>query len=58
MEPDPAALPRLTDKYFLRTKEVVGRFGDRQVTYAIFMRRPVICTPKPSTVWSSIPRPK
>jgi nicotinate phosphoribosyltransferase len=25
---------------------VVGRFGDMQVTYAIFMRRPVICTPR------------
>ncbi len=46
MQPTPRDLPRLTDKYFLRTKEVVGRFGDQQVTYAIFMRRPVICTPK------------
>jgi len=25
---------------------VVGHFGDKQVTYAIFMRRPVICTPR------------
>jgi nicotinate phosphoribosyltransferase len=46
MQPDPKDVPRLTDSYFLRTKEVVGRFGDRQVTYAIFMRRPVICTPR------------
>ncbi len=46
MQPDPKDLPRLTDTYFLRTKEVVRRFGDRQVTYAIFMRRPVICTPR------------
>jgi nicotinate phosphoribosyltransferase len=46
MQPDPKDLPRLTDSYFLRTKEVVRRFGDRQVTYAIFMRRPVICTPQ------------
>jgi len=30
-----------TDKYFLRTKETVGRHGDKQVTYAVFMRRPV-----------------
>jgi nicotinate phosphoribosyltransferase len=43
---DPNELPRLTDNYFLRTKEVVRRFGDREVTYAAFMRRPVICTPK------------
>ncbi len=46
MQPEPKDLPRLTDKYFLRTKEVVRRFGDRQATYAIFMRRPVIFTPK------------
>ena len=46
MPPSPEDLPRFTDKYFLRTKEVVRRFGDRQATYAVFMRRPVICTPK------------
>ena len=46
MQPEPKDLPRFTDSYFLRTKEVVRRFGDRQATYAIFMRRPVICTPK------------
>ena len=37
---------RLTDAYFLKTKEVVRRFGDIPATYAIFLRRPVICTPK------------
>ena len=46
MQPAPKDLPRFTDSYFLRTKEVVRRFGDRQATYAIFMRRPVVCTPK------------
>ena len=46
MQPEPKDLARLTDSYFLRTKEVVAHFGDRHVTYAIFMRRPVICTPK------------
>ena len=46
MQPEPEDLPRLTDSYFLRTKEVVRRFGDKQATYALFMRRPVICTPK------------
>src|SRR5215469_7146522 len=46
MQPEPKDLPRLTDTYFLRTKEIVGRFGDKPVTYAIFMRRPVICTPR------------
>src|SRR5262245_27991328 len=33
-----------TDSYFLKTKAIVGRFGDRPATYAVFMRRPVICT--------------
>jgi nicotinate phosphoribosyltransferase len=46
MQPEPKDLPRLTDSYFVRTKEVVRRFGDRHVTYAVFMRRPVICTPR------------
>ena len=38
--------PRRTDSYFLKTKAIVGRFGDREATYAVFMRRPVICTPR------------
>ena len=39
-------VPNLTDHYFLRTKQVVERFGDKEVTYAVFMRRPVISTPR------------
>jgi nicotinate phosphoribosyltransferase len=39
-------IARLTDSYFLRTKAIVGRFGDKRATYAIFMRRPVICAPR------------
>src|SRR3954463_15935629 len=35
-----------TDSYFLKTKAIVERFGDRMATYAVFMRRPVICTPR------------
>jgi nicotinate phosphoribosyltransferase len=42
----PDDVARLTDAYFLKTKEVVRRFGDVQATYAIFLRRPVICTPR------------
>jgi len=42
----PEDVPALTDQYFLKTKEVVRRFGDRRATYAVFMRRPVICTPR------------
>src|SRR5260370_25043927 len=35
-----------TESYFLKTKAMVGRFGAREATYAVFMRRPVICTPR------------
>jgi nicotinate phosphoribosyltransferase len=35
-----------TDSYFLKTKAIVGHFGDRQATYAVFMRRPVISAPR------------
>ena len=35
-----------TDSYFLKTKAIVGHFGDRSAVYAIFMRRPVICAPR------------
>ena len=35
-----------TDSYFLKTKAIVGRFGDRPATYAVFMRRPVISAPR------------
>lgn len=35
-----------TDKYFSRTKQIVERFGDCQVTYAVFLRRPVISAPR------------
>ncbi|NQV81022.1 MAG: nicotinate phosphoribosyltransferase [Alphaproteobacteria bacterium] len=41
-----AAIQRHTDHYFNRTKAVVQRFGDKEVTYAVFMRRPVLFTPR------------
>ena len=44
--PEIAAVPALTDFYFNRTKQVVEKFGDKEVTYAVFMRRPVISTPR------------
>lgn len=40
-----------TDVYFRKTKKVVGRFGDSRVTYAIFMRRPVISAPRLAIDW-------
>ena len=35
-----------TDSYFLKTKAIVGRFGEREATYAVFMRRPVVSAPR------------
>ncbi len=40
-----------TDVYFNRTKAVVRRFGDVEVTYAIFLRRPVISAPGAMLAW-------
>jgi nicotinate phosphoribosyltransferase len=51
MGPAPADLPSLTDKYFLKTKDIVERFGDTEATYAVFMRRPVIFTPRLVLDW-------
>jgi nicotinate phosphoribosyltransferase len=39
-------LAKRTDSYFLKSKAIVGRFGDRPATYAVFMRRPVISAPR------------
>jgi nicotinate phosphoribosyltransferase len=47
-EPD---VPRWTDKYFTRTKDIVAKFGDAQVTYAVFMRRPVVSAPRIMVEW-------
>src|SRR6516164_8741584 len=43
---DQDALAAQTDSYFLKTKAIVERFGDREATYAVFMRRPVVCAPR------------
>ncbi len=55
---DPAGGPglaediaRRTDAYFTRTREVVERFGDATVTYAVFLRRPVISAPRLMLDW-------
>ncbi len=42
---------RWTDHYFRRTKAVVETFGDCEVTYAVFMRRPVISAPRLALAW-------
>jgi len=49
--PTDATLSGYVDKYFLRTKECVRRFGDKRVTYAVFMRRPVTCAPRLAVEW-------
>ena len=45
----PATLERdvasRADAYFNRTREVIERYGDCRVTYAMFLRRPVISAP-------------
>jgi nicotinate phosphoribosyltransferase len=41
-----AAIAERTDTYFLKAKAIVGQFGDRSATYAVFMRRPVVCAPR------------
>ena len=40
-----------TDAYFNRTRAVIGRFGDVEVTYAVFLRRPVISAPRLMLEW-------
>ncbi len=40
-----------TDVYFNRTRKVVARFGDKRVTYAVFLRRPVIAAPRLMLDW-------
>ena len=39
--PNPEIQPSLTDSYFNHTRKVVMANGDCEVTYAVFMRRPV-----------------
>jgi nicotinate phosphoribosyltransferase len=40
-----------TDAYFNRTKQAIDKFGDVRVTYAVFMRRPVISAPRLAVEW-------
>ncbi|MFY8106974.1 MAG: nicotinate phosphoribosyltransferase, partial [Elstera sp.] len=47
----PEQVAHRTDAYFLRTKEIVRRNGDATVTYAVFMRRPVLFAAKLALDW-------
>jgi nicotinate phosphoribosyltransferase len=40
-----------TDVYFDRTRQIVAQFGDKRVTYAVFLRRPVISAPRLMIEW-------
>jgi nicotinate phosphoribosyltransferase len=54
MTPTPLAAADIaarTDKYFNRTREIVRKFGDRRVTYAVFLRRPVVSAPALMIEW-------
>lgn len=50
-DPGSNGIQEWTDAYFNRTKKTVGKFGDVKVTYAIFMRRPVVSAPRIAIAW-------
>jgi len=41
-------LKRRTDKYFTKSRSIIEKFGDRTVTYGVFLRRGVICAVNPA----------
>ena len=51
MSESDAAIEGRTDVYFNRTRAIVERFGDARVTYAVFLRRPVISAPRIAVDW-------
>jgi nicotinate phosphoribosyltransferase len=48
---DEAGIQQWTDAYFRRTRAVIEKFGDVDVTYAVFMRRPVVSAPRLAINW-------
>jgi nicotinate phosphoribosyltransferase len=54
MTPSPLAdadITARTDTYFNRTRAIVSHFGDKRVTYAVFLRRPVVSAPALMVEW-------
>ncbi len=51
MWPDTQSHPRYTDSYFNLTRQILQEHGDAEVTYAVFMRRPVTLAPKLAIDW-------
>ncbi len=49
--PRDGEVSRWTDTYLNRTRRAVASFGDCKVTYAVFMRRPVVSAPRLMTEW-------
>ena len=49
--PSPEQQPVYTDSYFNLARKIVRDHGDKQVTYAVFMRRPVTLAPKLAMDW-------
>jgi len=49
--PNEPEVGRWTDHYFNLSREIVEKFGDVTVTYAIFMRRPVRAAPRLAIEW-------
>ena len=49
--PPPEMQPRLTDTYFKHTRNIVRANGDCEVTYAVFMRRPVTFAGRLAIEW-------
>jgi len=49
--PEGGDIARWTDSYFNKSKSIVGRYGDRRATYALFMRRPVLAAPRLMAEW-------
>ena len=47
----PVDQPRYTDSYFNLTRDIILKHGDMEVTYAVFMRRPVTLAPKLAVSW-------
>ena len=45
------SIAQWTDVYFLKTKEMILRFGDARVTYALFLRCPVLSAPRLCIAW-------
>jgi nicotinate phosphoribosyltransferase len=46
-----AEITARTDTYFNRTRSIVQKFGSARVTYAVFLRRPVVSAPALMVDW-------